>query len=46
MTVNRTPLHRRPKDIGDAFVIPPFRPAASGKDFLIPPTVQSDFERW
>jgi len=51
MIVSRTPLQRRPlqgkpRGAAKAFDIPPFKPEASARDFYIPPTIQTDFERW
>lgn len=44
--MDRNPTHRKPDGIDDAFTIKPFQPAASSKEFFIPPAIQSDFENY
>lgn len=43
---DRTPESRKPEGITDAFAITPFVTQQSSKAFRIPPTIQTDFERY
>lgn len=44
--MNRTPLHRKPKGIDQAYDVPPLRQTPGSLAFHVPPTLADDFERW